>query len=243
MKMTMRNICGALVGLSLAACGPGQEEERSSSWQEQSLEAGCTALGASISTHACVHSNNSADHLSVTATSGLTASTPGINTSHKQYDVTLPAGAAGTVKFQPATAGSWAFFLTQNVSFTVKDGAGTTLSAALTHSVSGCSLTKVVVFNLPSTSTAYQVVLGSTPGNLVGVSAERVEDYAVRYYQDSDGDAWGNSSVSVLTACVPPASYITQRYDCNDTNASINPSAAELTGNSVDENCNGSLTN
>jgi hypothetical protein len=243
MKMTMRNIGGALIGLSLAACGPGLEEEQDTSWQEQGLEAGCTALGSAISSHSCVHSTNSADHVSVTATSGLTSATPGISTAHKQFDVTLPASAAGTVKFQPATAGSWAFFLTQNTAITVKDGAGTTLSAALTHSVSGCALTKVAVFNLSSTTTAYQVVLGPASGNLVGVVAERVEDYTVRYYQDSDADAWGNSSVSVLTACVPPAGYITQRYDCNDANASINPSAAEITGNSVDENCNGSLTN
>jgi hypothetical protein len=241
MKMTMRNVCGALLGLSLAACGPAVEEAQGPSEQERLLEAGCTALGSSIINHACVHSNNSADHISVTATSGLTGSTPGINTAHKQYDVTLPSGAAGTVTFTPATTGAWAFFLTQNVSVTVKSG-GTTLGSALGHSVSGCSLGQVVVFDLTGAST-YEVILGSTASNLVGVVAERVEDYRTRYYQDADADTWGNSSVSLLTACVPPASYITRRFDCNDANASINPGAAEVLGNSVDENCNGSLTN
>ena len=244
MKMTMRNVCGALVGLSLAACGPALEEEQGTSQQEASLEAGCTALSSSISTHSCLHSNNPADHLSVTATSGLTGSTPGINTTHTQYDVTLPAGATGTGKFRPATAGSWAFFRTQGNTITVKNGA-TTLSPALTHSVSvsGCGLMTVTVYDLASTTTDYQVDLGTASGNLVGVVAERVEDYAVRYYQDLDTDTWGNTSVSVLTACVPPSGYITRRFDCNDANASINPSATEITGNSVDENCNGSLTN
>ncbi len=242
MKMTMRNVCGALLGLSLAACGPAVEEEQGVSEQERMLEAGCTALGSSIIGHSCVHSNNSADHLSVTATSGLTGSTPGINTAHKQYNVTLPSGAAGTVKFTPATTGSWAFFLTQNVSVTVKNSGGTALASALSHSVSGCALGQVVVFDLTGAST-YEVILGSTASNLVGVVAERVEDYRTRYYQDADADTWGNSSVSLLTACVPPASYITRRFDCNDANASINPGAAEVLGNSVDENCNGSLTN
>lgn len=244
MKMTMRNVCGALVGLSLAACGPALEEEQVTSEQESSLEAGCTALGSSINSHSCIHSNNTADHLAVTATSGLTAGTPGINTAHKQYNVTLPAGASGTVKFRPATAGSWSFYRTQNVSITVKNGA-TTLTPALSQSVSvsGCGLVTADVYDLTSTTTDYQVDLGTASGDLVGVVAERMEDYRVRYYQDADSDAWGNSSVSVLTACVPPSGYITQRYDCNDANASINPGATEILGNSVDENCNGSLTN
>ncbi len=46
MKMTMRNVCGALVGLSLAACGPALEEEQDTSRQEATLEAGCTASPA-----------------------------------------------------------------------------------------------------------------------------------------------------------------------------------------------------
>ncbi|WNG59835.1 hypothetical protein F0U59_37790 [Archangium gephyra] len=245
MKMTMRNVCGALVGLSLAACGPALEEEQGTSQQEASLEAGCTELNSHISSHSCLHSNNvGVDHISVTGTSGLTASTPGINTEHKQYNVTLPAGATGTVKFRPAYAGSWAFFRTQNNTISVKDGS-TTLSPALTHtvSVSGCSLVTVTVFDLPSTTTDYQVDLGTASGNLVGVVAEHVEGHRIRYYQDLDNDTWGNTSVSIYSACVPPSGYITRRYDCNDTNASINPSATEITGNSVDENCNGSLTN
>lgn len=241
MKMTIRNVCGALLGLTLAACGPATEEAQDTSQQQRTLEAGCTALGSSILNHACVHSNNSADHVSVTATSGLSGSTPSINTAHKQFDVTLPAGAAGTVTFTPGATGSWAFHLTQNVSVTVRNGAST-LTPALGHSISGCALTQVVVYDLTG-STTYEVELGSASGDLLGVVAERVEDYTVRYYRDADGDTWGASTGSILTACVPPAGYVNRRFDCNDANASINPSATEVTGNSVDENCNGSLTN
>ena len=119
----------------------------------------------------------------------------------------------------------------------------TSLSSALARSTStSCGLTNYIVFDLTG-GTPYTVELGTASGNLVGFIPERVEDYRVRYYQDQDGDAYGNSSVSVLTACVPPSGYVTQRYDCNDSNASINPGATEIPGNSVDENCNGSLTN
>jgi hypothetical protein len=245
MKMTMRNVWSAMLGLSLAACGPAVEGEDGAQQQEQALEAGCTQLGSNITNHACVHANNSADHVAVTATSGLTATTPNVSTTHKYYDVMLPAGATGTVKYRPYAAGSWAFYLTKDITVTVKDSSGNTVSSVLGHAVSpaGCSLVKAVVFDLTSTTTDYQVDLGSATGDQVGVVLERLEDNRVRYYQDADGDAWGNSSVSKYTACVPPSGYITQRYDCNDANASINPGATEIPGNSVDENCNGSLTN
>jgi hypothetical protein len=232
-----------LLGMSLSACGPALEgEETDSQTQTQGLEAGCTALSASIATHACLHASNSADHVAVTATSGLTGSTPSISATHKQYDVTLPAGATGTVKFTPGTTGSWAFYLNKSITFTAKNGA-TTLSSALAQTAStSCGLTNYTVFNLTA-GTPYTLELGTAPGNLVGVIPERVEDYNTRYYQDADSDTYGNSSVSILTACVPPSGYVTARYDCNDGNASINPGATEVPGNSVDENCNGSLSN
>ncbi|WP_239013935.1 putative metal-binding motif-containing protein [Archangium violaceum] len=240
----MRTLGSALLGLTLAACGPAMEGEEGVQEQEQTLEAGCTQLGSNITNHACTHDDISGDHVSVTATSGLTSATPSISTTHKYYDVTMPSGAAGTVKFRPSAAGSWAFYRSQNVSITVKDSAGTTINPALSHAVSSsCSLVTATLYDLTRTTTDYQVTFGAASGNLLGVVPERLEDNRVRYYQDADGDAYGNSSVSVYTACVPPAGYILQRFDCNDANASINPSATELTGNSVDENCNGSLTN
>jgi hypothetical protein len=243
MKPTRHIAWGALLGLALSACGPAPEgEEMDFSSQDQGLEAGCTALSPSSATHSCLHSSTSADHVAVTATSGLTASTPSLSGTHKQFDVTLPAGTTGTVKFTPGTTGSWAFYLNKSITFTAKSGT-TTLASALAQAVStSCGLTNYTVYNLTA-GTTYTLELGTTSGNLVGVIPERVEDYNTRYYQDADGDTYGNSNVSVLTACVPPSGYVTARYDCNDSNASINPGAAEVPGNSVDENCNGSLSN
>ncbi|XXF78763.1 putative metal-binding motif-containing protein [Myxococcaceae bacterium GXIMD 01537] len=247
MKTTMRNLTGALLGLSLAACGALDESGQGEAEQrEQALEAGCTQLNTSITSHTCAHANSPSDQLAVTASATRTfaGTTPNINTTHKYYTVTLPAGAEGTVKFVPPSTGSWAFFLDEAVAFTVLDASGNTVASDLSHSVSqaGCALTTVSVHGLTSGNT-YRLVLGTASGDTVGVSTERVEDYRVWYYQDADGDTWGNYSVSKRTACTPPAGYVTSYPDCNDANASIHPAAAEITGNSVDENCNGSLTN
>jgi hypothetical protein len=57
------------------------------------------------------------------------------------------------------------------------------------------------------------------------------------YYQDADGDGYGNNGVTTR-ACTQPAGWVTNNSDCNDGNASIRPGATE-TCNSIDDNCNG----
>jgi hypothetical protein len=59
----------------------------------------------------------------------------------------------------------------------------------------------------------------------------------VTYYQDADGDTYGNTAVT-LTQCNVPAGYVTVSGDCNDTNNAINPGATESHCNGVDDNCN-----
>ncbi|OGO12504.1 MAG: hypothetical protein A2Y53_01855 [Chloroflexi bacterium RBG_16_47_49] len=58
------------------------------------------------------------------------------------------------------------------------------------------------------------------------------------YYQDSDGDMYGNASVSTQ-ACTALIGYTSDNTDCNDSNAAISPAAAEVCGNGIDDNCNG----
>ncbi len=58
------------------------------------------------------------------------------------------------------------------------------------------------------------------------------------YYVDSDGDGAGTGAVQTL--CTTPTSgYALTAGDCNDNNASINPTATEICGNTIDENCDG----
>jgi hypothetical protein len=58
------------------------------------------------------------------------------------------------------------------------------------------------------------------------------------YYPDVDGDGYGATGVTPVSSCVVIPGKVTQGGDCNDTNASIHPGAAEVC-NGVDDNCNG----
>ncbi|ADO68819.1 hypothetical protein [Stigmatella aurantiaca] len=239
---TMRNIWGAVLGLGLAACGTTDvQEEEPPQQQEQGLvlEAGCTQLAANVADHTCHHVNNGpALTVNASATENFAGTSPNINTTHTYYTVNLTGSGSsrvGTVKFKPAkkaadsvgTQYAWAFYRNNATPLVVKSEDGTsTISPVLTHSVavSGCALTTVSVYNLTG-NTTYQLVFGPTSSSSVGIGAERVEDLRNYYFQDADGDGYGNTNIYKLTACVPPANYVLDDTDCNDSNASVHPGA------------------
>lgn len=68
---------------------------------------------------------------------------------------------------------------------------------------------------------------------------EADEGAKITYYYDGDRDGFGTAG-STYTACTAPVGYVAQAGDCNDTNASIYPGAAESC-DGVDNNCNGSI--
>lgn len=57
------------------------------------------------------------------------------------------------------------------------------------------------------------------------------------WYQDQDNDNFGNPNV-MLSQCDQPTGYVLDNTDCDDTNDNINPSATEIVGNGIDDNCN-----
>ena len=57
------------------------------------------------------------------------------------------------------------------------------------------------------------------------------------FYADADGDGYGNAAISVQ-ACTPPAGYVADNTDCDDTNSNIHPGAPEIC-DGKDNNCNG----
>jgi len=59
------------------------------------------------------------------------------------------------------------------------------------------------------------------------------------YYVDADGDTYGSTNDSIA-ACSQPTGYVLNNTDCDDSNASINPGAADVPVNGIDEDCNGS---
>lgn len=239
MKKTMRLAWGALLGLGLVGCGPMEEQESPLAQDEQSLEAGCTTLGSNINTHACGHYNTAADHVARTASATRSTTTaPDISTTHKAYDIALPAGAEGSVKYTPTSTGSVVFYRNNNAAFTVVNAStSATVAPALNNTPSVCGLTYASVYDLTA-GTTYILAAGPVAGNAITVVAEYLNDNRVRYYLDSDNDGYGGTT-SVYTACVPPSGYITPRFDCNDANVSVNPGATEVCGNGVDDNCDG----
>jgi hypothetical protein len=58
----------------------------------------------------------------------------------------------------------------------------------------------------------------------------------ITYYQDNDGDGYGNPSVSVVN-CAPPTGFVENNEDCDDADEDINPGAEEICGNGMDEDC------
>ncbi|MEK7257470.1 MAG: MopE-related protein, partial [Bacteroidota bacterium] len=58
------------------------------------------------------------------------------------------------------------------------------------------------------------------------------------FFQDSDGDNYGNAAASIQ-ACAAPNGYVANDDDCDDANSAINPAASEICNN-VDDDCSGS---
>ncbi|MCP3139759.1 hypothetical protein [Pyxidicoccus xibeiensis] len=229
MKLMNRNLCGALLSLSLAACGPMDEAELESlTSQEQELPANCTSVDDTAMTdHACVHYNNGASNLNRTASATRVTTAPSVSTKHMHYTITLPAGAEGSVTYVPTatvagdTTESVSFYLSPSATFTLLTSGGTTVTPGINETItSSCGLSKVVTYDLTVGST-YILAMGPVAGNQVRLVPEYLDDNRVRWYRDADGDTYGTSTNSVLTACEPQSGYVDRRFDCNDNDPNI----------------------
>lgn len=62
----------------------------------------------------------------------------------------------------------------------------------------------------------------------------------ITYYEDFDGDGYGNSNVETIEcSSIPPNGYVANNLDCDDTNYLINVDAEDIPDNGIDENCDG----
>lgn len=58
------------------------------------------------------------------------------------------------------------------------------------------------------------------------------------YYLDSDGDDFGDPEGTVMMGCSQPEGYSENAQDCDDTTASVNPSASEICDAYGNNDCN-----
>jgi hypothetical protein len=62
---------------------------------------------------------------------------------------------------------------------------------------------------------------------------------SITYYIDYDNDGYGNPD-SPYEDTSQPSGYVTDNTDCDDYDSSIHPSATEIRGDGIDQDCNGS---
>lgn len=62
------------------------------------------------------------------------------------------------------------------------------------------------------------------------------------WYMDADGDGYGDPNNSVDSSS-QPTGYVSDNTDCDDNQASVNPGAAEIDGDGIDNDCNGTVDN
>ena len=102
------------------------------------------------------------------------------------------------------------------VTYNVNGGAGQTVT------LNGSGNGSINTGNL-SASTTYNLVSVAVNGCSSSIGTSAVVNVGLTvYYQDNDGDGFGNAAVSTV-ACAQPTGYVTNDDDCCDSNADISP--------------------
>lgn len=127
----------------------------------------------------------------------------------------------------------------------LSDAAGSFASPVVVGSLASENLSGSITVTIPlgtPVGNGYRMRLSAT--NLPVVSADNGSDIALfgdtLFYEDADGDGYGNPDVSV-TACLQPNGYVSNADDCNDAEPAAHTGMAEILYDGIDNNCDGNL--
>lgn len=94
---------------------------------------------------------------------------------------------------------------------------------------------------IPVITTTYNLSVTSAAGCTVTASTAVTVNANITYYQDHDGDGYGNPNTTLVSCTGAPSGYVADNTDCNDNASTVHPGAVEICGNGIDDNCNGQI--
>jgi hypothetical protein len=108
-----------------------------------------------------------------------------------------------------------------------------------------CNASCAPTLSCPSTckAGAYCTAAGCGPDQTNGASCtagcQCTSGVCNGYYKDSDLDGYGAGPAVMFCGATPPTGYSSVGTDCNDGNVAFNPGVAEIPGDEIDQNCDG----
>lgn len=204
----------------------------------------CEQLGETLTEHSCFHAQYGPWE-TVVASPGAAAndSTANVDAVHTQWLIRL-GDEPSAVSYRPQRSGQWAMFTEPPGLVEVRNPGGEVASQVLDSRATGCRFFgRVQAFQLQA-GLRYSVVFdGERAGtDEVVVVIEKIDDFEVVSGRDRDGDGYGDAEDIQVTACAPPAGYVTNDADCNDNDGEVAPGVEDVC-DGVDNDCDGLVDN
>ena len=126
-----------------------------------------------------------------------------------------------------------------DISGTIENEAGTPLCAMVLANgqyMFTCDPAGVFSLTVPLDNNGEITLFGFCSG--FSPFEEVISETSTIWYQDSDGDGYGDKN-NPMNSAQKPFGYVSNNTDCNDSNSSIYPGATEICGDYIDQDCNG----